>query len=154
MWRHVAVNRQHPVSPSGFDEIADQLLRAASLFDLQKSRVYPGIFCVLRKTWHKNKSSRICRPYFWICQPFPLDFGEWYVAALPNNSIPLSRACSSKPVTLVMSHWRCLRVCFCYIWECCNERIVRVVQIAVRIFICYSAYYIKHVDIELLRWDL
>lgn len=57
-------NRQHPVSPSGCDEIADQLLRAASLFDLQKSRVYPGIFCVLRKTWHKNKSSRICRPYF------------------------------------------------------------------------------------------
>ena len=56
--------RQHPVSPFGCDEIADQLLRATFLFDLQKSRVYPGIFCALRKTWQKNKSSRICYPYF------------------------------------------------------------------------------------------
>ena len=57
-------NRQHPVSPSGCDEIADQLLRAGSLFGLQKFRVYPGIFCALRKAWYKNKSSRICHPYF------------------------------------------------------------------------------------------
>ena len=50
-------NRQHPVSPSGCDEIADQLLRAGSLFDLQKSRVYPGIFCALRKTWKKIRAA-------------------------------------------------------------------------------------------------
>ena len=50
-------NRQHPVSPSGCDEIADQLLRAASLFDLQKSRVYPGIFCVLGKLGIKIRAA-------------------------------------------------------------------------------------------------
>ena len=50
-------NRQHPVSPSGCNEIAEQLLRAGSLFGLQKFRVYPGIFCALRKTWQKIRAA-------------------------------------------------------------------------------------------------